>query len=143
MRLDHMVLRLAAAAAIISLSACGGDEPTGGGEDHTPVSYTVLVNDVPTSPPFTLVAGQTLRIRLKFLNAAGEDLDDVESGHFAGLTFNPASLATVARVADHNYQFDVTGGTAGTGTVQVSYGHDEAADEHSFDPVAVTVEAAP
>ena len=67
------------------------------------------------------------------MNAAGEDLDDVEAEHFGGLTFSPASLATVARVADHHFQFDVTGGTPGTGTVQVSYGHDEAADEITFD----------
>jgi hypothetical protein len=46
-------------------------------------------------------------------------------------------------VTDHNYQFDVTAGPGEAGTVQVSFGHDEAADEHSFDPVAVTVEAAP
>jgi hypothetical protein len=143
MRVDRMLPRLGAAAVIVSLSACGGDEPTGSTHDHTPVSYTVLVNDVETSPPFTLVGGQTYRIRLKFRNAAGEDLDEVESDHFAGLRFNPASLASVARVGDHNYQFDVTGGTEGTGTVQVVYGHDEAADEHSFDPVAITVEAAP
>ena len=82
-------------------------------------------------------------MRLKFFNAADEDLDDVESAHFGGLVFEPASLATVARVTDHNYQFDVTGGTPGTGTVQVSYGHDEAADEHTFEPVAATVLAAP
>ena len=49
----------------------------------------------------------------------------------------------MARVTDHNYQFDVTGGTPGTGTVQVSYGHGEDADEHTFDPVAATVLAAP
>jgi hypothetical protein len=49
----------------------------------------------------------------------------------------------VAPVTDHHYQFDVTGGTSGSGTVQVSFGHDEQADETSFDPVAATVVAAP
>ena len=90
-----------------------------------------------------LTGGQTVRVRLKFFNAADEDLDDVESEHFGGLTFDPASLATVARVTDHNYQFDVTGGTPGSGTLQVGYGHDEDADEHTFDPIAATVVAAP
>jgi hypothetical protein len=41
--------------------------------------------------------------------------------------------------AGHHYQFDVTGGTAGTGTLEMGYGHDELADEHTFDPEAVTV----
>lgn len=46
----------------------------------------------------------------------------------------------MTRDPDHNYRFTVTGGTPGTGTVQVSYGHDEQADETPFDPVPVTVE---
>jgi hypothetical protein len=136
------LLRLGACAALPLAVACGGDE-TQATEDHTPVTYTILVDGTEASPPVTLTAGQTVRVRLKFFNAADEDLDDVESEHFGGLTFDPASLASVARVSDHNYQFDVTGGTPGTGTVQVSYGHDEEADEHSFKLVAVTVMAAP
>jgi len=39
----------------------------------------------------------------------------------------------------HHYRFDVTAGSAGSGTVQVSFGHDEAADEHTFDPVTLTI----
>jgi hypothetical protein len=136
------LLRLAACAALPLAVACGGDE-TQATEDHTPASYTILVDGTEASLPLTLTAGQTVRVRLKFVNAEDEDLDDVEAEHFGGLTFEPASLAAVARVTDHNYQFDVTGGTPGTGTVQVSYGHDEAADEHTFEPVAATVIAAP
>jgi hypothetical protein len=136
-----MLLRLATCAALPLAVACGSDE-TQATEDHTPVIYTILVGTA-TAPPLTLTEGQTVRVRLKFFNAADEDLDDVESEHFGGLAFEPASLATVARVNDHNYQFDVTGGTPGTGTVQVSYGHDEEADEHTFEPVAATVVAAP
>lgn len=136
------LLRLAACAALPLAVACGGDEKQAP-EDHTPVSYTIVVGGTETVPPLSLTEGQTVRVRLKFFNAADEDLDDVESAHFGGLVFEPASLATVARATDHNYQFDVTGGTPGTGTVQVSYGHDEEADEHTFDPVAATVLAAP
>ena len=124
------------------VAACGDDETPAGTEDHTPVTYSVLVDGNETQPPFTLTAGQTVDVQLKFFNAEDEDLDEVESEHFGGLTFSPTSLATVTRDPLHNYRFTVTGGTAGTGTVQVSFGHDEAADETSFDPVAVTVEAA-
>ena len=83
-----------------------------------------------------------MRVRFKFLNAASDDLDDIESGHFAGLTFDPASLATVTPVADHHYQFDVTAGSPGNGTMQVSFGHDELADETTLTPAAVTVRPA-
>jgi hypothetical protein len=136
------LLRLAACAALPLAVACGGDE-TQATEDHTPVSYTVLVDGTEASLPLTLTEGQTVRVQLKFVNAADEDLDDVEAKHFGGLAFEPASLATVARLTDHHYRFDVTGGTPGSGTVQVSYGHDEQTDETSFDPVAATVVSAP
>jgi hypothetical protein len=136
------LLRLAACAALPLAAACDNDE-TQPSEDHTPVTYTIFVDGVEIAPPLTLTEGQTVRVRLKFFNAADEDLDDVEASHFGGLTFDPSSLASVARVGDHNYQFDVTGGTPGTGTVQVSFGHDEEADEHTFEPVTVTVVAAP
>jgi hypothetical protein len=138
----NTLLRLAACAALPLAVACDSNE-TQPNEDHTPVTYTIFVDGVETAPPLTLAGGQTVRVRLKFFNAADEDLDDVESGHFGGLTFEPASLATVARVSDHHYQFDVTGGTPGSGTVQVGYGHGEDADEHTFEPVAATVLAAP
>jgi hypothetical protein len=139
MTLHRAMLPLSAAALLVFLPACGGDEPSGTGDDHTPVSYTVLVDSVEAVAPFTLEAGQAYRVQIKFVNAAGDDLDDVESEHFAGLTFNPASLASATRDADHHYRFNVIGGTVGTGTLQVSFGHDEAADETSFDPVAVTI----
>ena len=125
---------------LVLIAACGSDETAPATGDHTPVSYTVLINDVQVTPPFALTQGQTVRVRLKFLNAAGDDLDDVESQHFAGLTFDPASLATVARVTDHHYQFDVTGATPGTGTMQVSFGHDQLADETTFSAADVVVD---
>jgi hypothetical protein len=134
--------RLATCAALPLAVACGSDEAQST-EDHTPVTYTIFVDGVEIAPPLTLTGSQTVRVRLKFFNAADEDLDDVESEHFGGLTFDPASLVSVARVSNHNYQFDVTGGTPGTGTVQVSYGHDEEADEHTFQLIAATVTAAP
>jgi hypothetical protein len=136
------LLRLAA-CAVLPLAAACGDEETQGPEDHTPASYTVFVGGIEISPPITLIAGQTVRVRLRFVNAEGDDLDDVEAEHFGGLAFEPSSLATVARVTDHNYQFDVTGGTPGSGVAHVGYGHDAAADEHTLESFEVTVQAAP
>jgi len=128
-------------AALTLSAACGSDE-TVGVEDHIPVSYTIFVNGVESPSVLTLTEGQLVRVRLQYINSSDENLDDVESTHFGGLTFEPAALATVARVADHNYQFDVTGGTPGTGTAQVSYGHDAEADGTTFAPITVTVLAA-
>ena len=138
----RFLVRLATGAALTLLAACGSDE-TQATDDHTPVSYTVLIDDAPVTAPFALTAGETVRVRLKFVNAAGENLDDVEASHFAGLTFAPTSLATATRVTDHHFQFDVTGGEPGTGSVTVSYGHDEAADEHTFQAAGISVAAAP
>jgi hypothetical protein len=133
---SRTLLPLAALAVLIA--ACSDNEAPPA-EDHTPVSYNLLVNDVAVTAPYTFTSGQTVRVRVKFFNAAQEDLDDVESSHFGGITFNPASLATAVRLLDHHYQFDVTGGTAGTGTLQVGYGHGELADEVTFTPVDVTI----
>jgi hypothetical protein len=127
-----------AALGLVVVAACSDNEAPSL-TDHTPATYSLLVNNVAVSAPYTFTAGQAVRVRIKFFNAEQQDLDPVEGEHFGGLTFNPTSLATVARVIDHNFQFDVTGGTAGTGTLQVGYGHDELADEETFDPAAVTV----
>ena len=127
-----------AAAAVMLVAACGGDE-TQPNEDHTPFSYTISVDGTPVSAPYSFSAGQTVLVRIHFLNEAGENLDDVEASHFAGLTFTPSNLATAVRRADHHFQFDVTGGSPGAGTLTVSYGHDDATDEVSFDPANVTV----
>jgi hypothetical protein len=134
------VSRLSLVGALLLAAACGSDE-TAPAEDHTPATYNLIVDDVPQAAPYALTAGQTSRVQIKFFNAAGEDLDDVEADHFAGLTFNPIALGTATRLADHHFQFDVTAPSAGSGTLQVGYGHDDAADEKTFNPVAVTVAA--
>jgi hypothetical protein len=137
--LHRFLLTLVAAAMAALGSACGNGDELQPNEDHTPVSYNLLIDDQPVSPPYTFVDGETARVRIKFFNAAGEDLDSEEAGHFARLTFNPITLATAVRLDDHHYQFDVTGGTAGEGTLQVGYGHDDFADETVFDPAPVRV----
>jgi hypothetical protein len=135
-------LRLRSVPAFLlagTLAACSDDESPAGTEDHTPTRYSILVNGTEMQPPLTFDLNQTATVQLKFFNAEDEDLDIVGSEHFGGLTFNPATLATVTRDPDHNYRFSVTGLTVGVGTIQVSYGHDEQADETSFDPVTVTL----
>jgi hypothetical protein len=133
------LLRFAPAMLAGSVLVACSDYEAPPAEDHTPRSYHLEVGGVPLTAPYTFTTGQTVRVRIKFFNAAQEDLDDVEAEHFGGLTFDPTSLATAVRLTDHHYQFDVTGGTAGTGTLQVGFGHDELADEGTFDPVTVTV----
>lgn len=133
--------RLAVIPAILLglVTACGSDE-TAAPPDHTPVTYNLIINEVPGTEPYAIAAGETSHIRIKFFNAAGEDLDEVEAEHFAGLTFNPGALATVERTTGTHYQFDVTtGSTPASGVLVVSFGHDEGADEVSFDPAAVNV----
>jgi hypothetical protein len=133
--------RLAVIPAILLglVTACGSDE-TAAPPDHTPVTYNLIINNIPVTEPYTLPAGQTVPVRIKFFNAAGEDLDDVEAEHFGALTFNPTSLATVQRLTGTHYQFDVTAGSVpGSGVLIVSFGHGEDADEVSFDPATVNV----
>ncbi len=132
------VSRFSLAGALLLAAACGSDE-TAPVEDHTPASYNLIVNDVPQTSPYVLTAGQTSRVQIKFFNAAGDDLDDVEAEHFGGLTFTPTSLATATRLADHHFQFDVTAPNVGSGTLQVSFGHDDTADEKTFSPVNLNV----
>jgi hypothetical protein len=131
---------LSVALMTLLTAACGGDE-TQAADDHTPVTYSVLINELPAGAPYTFTVGRTVRVRLKLFNAAQEDLDPVEAEHFAGLTFNPSNLVTMVRAPGHTYQFDVTGNSAGSGTMQVTYGHDEQADETTLDPAPVSVVA--
>ena len=140
--LSRRLLPLAAPATLALAAACGGDETQSPADDHTPVRYSVLIDSVEATPPFNLTAGDTVTVQIKFFNAADEDLDAVESGHHAALTFTPSSLATVEQDPDHHFRFEVVPEAAGNGSVVVSYGHDEAADETSF-PAAVVIVNAP
>ncbi len=130
--------RTAVLFAALALVGCGSSAEAPA-DDHDPTSFKVLINGVEASAPYTFAAGTATHVQLKFYNAASQDLDDVEAEHYASLTFSPTTLATAAPDAAHHYQFDVTGGTAGSGTMAIGFGHDEMADEHSFDNVAVTV----
>jgi hypothetical protein len=126
--------------ALLAFAACGDDE-TAPEEGHTPDDAALFVNGTDVSDGLVLPAGEVVRVEVRFIHD-GEVITGIEGEHFAGLTFTPATLATVASVTDHNFQKDVTGQAGpGAGTVMVGYGHDEAADELSFGPIPVTVVA--
>jgi hypothetical protein len=133
------MFRLGLLGALVAIAACGGDETAPPADDHTPKTYNVIINDVPQNAPYTLTVGQTSTVQIKFFNAAGDDLDDVETSHFAALNFGPSSLATATRSADHHYQFEVFAPSVGSGTLQVGFGHNSAADEKVFPAVALEV----
>jgi hypothetical protein len=137
----RMVSRCGAVAALVLAVGCGADETQPTTPDHTPESYAISIDGSPVTAPYQFTVGQTVLVQLHFVNKEGESLDDVESSHFAGLTFEPATLATAVRRADHHFQFDVTPSTgAGSGTLTVGFGHDDAADEVTFPAAQVTVE---
>src|SRR3954464_15962939 len=87
------VPRISLVGALFLAAACGSDE-TAPVEDHTPASYNLILTHVPQTTPYVLTAGETARVQIKFFNAAGDDLDDVEAEHFGGLTFSPTSLVS-------------------------------------------------
>jgi hypothetical protein len=118
----------------------GGSDSTAPAADHTPTTYSLIVNGIPKTAPYTLTTKQQVTVQIKFFNAAGEDLDAVEAEHFGGLTLNPDGLGTVTRVTDHHYQFIVVASpTPVSGTLTVRFGHDESANEVSFDPAPLGV----
>ncbi len=126
----------------VVVAGCSSDETTAT-EDHDPVSVTLSVNGV-TNPDgkLHLPEGQTVTVRATFLNAAGDNLDDVEGEHFSLLTFTPAGIATatVDPAAHYSQQVVVNAAAPATGTVMVGFGHDALADEHSLGPIDVVVE---
>ena len=77
----------------------------------------------------------------KLFGPTGTELTpDIESDHYASLTFAPGTPGTVRAVAGKRFTLDVTTqNAAGTGSVTVGFGHDVQADEASFGPFAVTV----
>lgn len=123
----------------LALAGCGGDE-TGPEEGHTPADAQLFVDDADVTSGLVLLAGETVRVEVRFLNDEGEVITGIEDEHHTALTFAPEDLATTATVDGANFQKDVTASpTPGTGFVTIGYGHDEAADELEFGPVPVTV----
>ena len=135
------IRRLSAASLVfgaLAFAACGDEVGEAG---HTPHDAQLLVGSAVVTPNVTLQAGQTVRVEVRFLADDGDVIPDLDTEHFAALTFAPASLATVATVAGQRFFFDVTAQAgAGVGTLHVGYGHDAAADGLSFGPFNVTVQ---
>jgi hypothetical protein len=127
-------------AALAAATACGGEETAP--ENHAePASAKLFVQDTEVTPSLTLMAGQTVRIEVRYYADDGDLITGLEIEHYAGLTFSPATLATTAAVSGQRFFLDVTAqATPGTGTVMVGWGHDELADELSFGPFDVTVQ---
>jgi hypothetical protein len=137
---EVMTMRYALTVVLaLALAACGDDEAAPE-EGHHPHSAALFVAGTEVTDALVLPAGETVRVEIKFFDDAGDEITGIEDEHFAALTFDPATLATTADVADHHFQKDVTAGAEiGTGTYMIDYGHDEAADEESFGPFPVSV----
>lgn len=117
-----------------AVAACGGSEATAT-EDHTPVRMVLIVGtDTMTTDTLFLHATTSVTVRGIFFNAADESLDPHEGEHWSKLTFNPGTLGTAAVDSAHHYQHTVvvTGAGGASGTVDVGYGHDVLADEHTL-----------
>lgn len=125
----------AVGACMILTAACGDSKEPIAVEDHSPARVVLAVNGTAmTTDTLFLPAGQTVAVRATFYNAADESLDDVETEHYSLLTFVPAGLATATIDAAHHYTYSVqVQGAAGTaGNVDIGYGHDGLADEHTL-----------
>jgi hypothetical protein len=121
--------------AILTVGACSSKESTTAPDDHDPVRVVLSVNGTAmTGDTLFLPAGMTVTVRGTFYNAADESLDDVEDAHFSLLTFDPAGLATATPDAAHHYTHSVAvqGAVDETGTVDIGFGHDALADEHTL-----------
>jgi hypothetical protein len=127
-------------AVLAAAAACGGEETAP--ENHAePVDAKLFVSGTEVTPSLTLMAGQTVRIEVRFYADDGDQITGLETEHYTALTFSPATLASTAAVSGLRFFVDVTAqSTPGTGTVMVGFGHDDLADELSFGPFDVTVQ---
>ena len=138
-RLTPRLLLLPVLLLGVTVAACSEDEATAP-ESHTPASAKLFVNDVDMTADLVLPAGATTAVEVRFYAADGDEITTIEADHYASLTFSPGTIATPVARVDQHFTFDVTAqGSAGTGTVDVGYGHDAAADELTFGPFPVTV----
>ena len=130
-------------AGLLVITACTDSNETPPEESHTPASAALVVDGTAAGDPILLIAGTAQAVEVKFYHDDGDEITDIEADHFARITFSPTTLATVADVPNQHFHKTVTGGAElGSGTVTIGYGHDEAADQLTFGPFAVTVVAA-
>ncbi len=128
--------------ALFAAAACNSDESTKETDEHDPVRVGFIVGgDTLTGDSLFIPAGQTVTVRAMFFNAGDESLDDVEGEHWSKLSFDPSGLATATVDVDHHYSHSVVvnGAANAKGIVDVGFGHDELADEHTLHvPVRIT-----
>jgi hypothetical protein len=136
--MNRLLFSALSVAAILAASACDSNESTKEGDAHDPARVVLSVNGTAmTGDTLFLPFGQTVTVRATFFTAADGNLDDQETEHWSRLTFDPAAAVDV----DHHYSHQVTvNGTAeAKGMVDIGYGHDELADEHTLHaPVRIT-----
>jgi len=140
--MNRLLLSALGVGAILAGSACDSNESTKEGDAHDPARVVLSVNGTAmTGDTLFLPFGQTVTVRGTFYTAADDNLDDHETEHWSKLTFDPNTLAAAAVDVDHHYSHQVTvNGTADAkGMVDIGYGHDELADEHTLHaPVRIT-----
>lgn len=136
--------RLAPSALLLTgalLAACS-DSTEPPAEDHTPVRLELAVSGAAMADDTVrLTAGGSDTVRISFFNAGDEDLDAHEDDHYSSLTFLPATGLTSTIDSTHHFRHEVvnTAAAGTTGDIDIGYGHDSAADEHTF-TVAYKVE---
>ena len=139
---QRMMSTMAAVAVLGAVNGCSDDE-TGPAGHNSPVAAMLVVDgitEVQEGETLLLAAGATAHIEVRLLDEHGDVIDGIEEHHFLKLLFSPTTLATSADVADHHFQKNVTAQAgAGTGTLDIGYGHSEAADEDTFGTFDVTV----
>ena len=69
----------------------------------------LFVDGADVSDGLILLAGEPIRVEVRFLDDEGQEITGIEDEHHTALTFTPATLATVASVDGQNFQKDVTG----------------------------------
>ena len=142
MRLPTLRFAPALLIGLLAVAACSDSNETPPEESHSPSSAALIVDGTPAGDPILLPAGATVPVEIKFYNDAGDEITGIEDSHFGNLTFDPSTLAAVADVPNQHFHKTLTvGGEVTGGVVTIGYGHDEAADELSFGPFAVSVVA--
>jgi hypothetical protein len=133
---------LLAMSAIFAAAACNSDESTKETDEHDPERVVFIVDgDTLAGDSLFIPVGQTVTVRMIFYNHADVSLDDVEGEHWSKLSFDPGTLATATVDNAHHFsQSVVVNGAANTkGIVDIGFGHDELADEHTLHaPVRIT-----
>lgn len=121
-----------ALALALVIGACNSDEATNI-DEHNPDNVTFIVDgDTLATDTLVLNAGVDNTVRIIFTEGT-DNLDDVEPQHYSSLIFTPvAGTAVLDTTAHFTHLVTVTAASGDTGHVDVGFGHDTLADEHSF-----------